>query len=282
MPFDANGQALVSGNRPVNGQDTDAAQINVPLADIQSMLSQVLLKSGVAPMTGNLNMNGFKINGIGEATNDSDPVTLAQLTALLAQQRTVPVGAVQPLRSKTAPTGWLIEDGKTIGSAASGATGRANADTQDLFTHLWTQFTNAELPIQTSAGAASTRGASAAADFAANKRMPLFDSRTRFLRGSDSGLGFDATLIPGLNQDDVIKNHLHPIPDHNHTVPSRSRDDYGSGGSRVASTNSTNFAGTVADPMTTSTASITPQNNTDGSSLETRPRSSVVLFCIKL
>lgn len=235
-------------------------------------------------MTGNLNMNGFKINGIGEATNDSDPVTLAQLTALLAQQRTVPVGAVQPLRSKTAPAGWLIEDGKTIGNAASGATGRANADTQDLFTHLWSQFTNAELPIQTSAGAASTRGASAAADFAANKRMPLFDSRTRFLRGSDSGLGFDATLVPGLNQDDVIKNHLHPIHDHSHTVPSRDRElntSVGGGGAR-ASTNANSFAGTSADPMTTSTATITPQNNTGGSALETRPRASVALFCIKL
>lgn len=282
MPFDASGVASVSGNRPVNGQDTDAAQINVPLADIQSMLSQVLLKSGVAPMTGNLNMNGFKINGLGEATSGSDPITLDQVTALLAAQRTVPVGAVQPLRSKTAPAGWLIEDGKTIGNAASGATGRANADTQDLFTHLWTQFTNTELIIQTSAGAASTRGASAAADFAANKRMPLFDSRTRFLRGSDSGLAFDATLVPGLNQDDVIKNHLHPIPNHSHSVPSRSRDGYGSGGSRVASTNSQNLGDTVEDPMTTSSATITPQNNTGGSALETRPRASVALFCIKL
>lgn len=282
MPRDSSGNVSLSRQRAVTGQVALAEQVNVPFDDVQAIFNSVAWRDGLSPMTGNLNMNGFKINGLGEATSGSDPITLDQVTALLAAQRTVPVGAVQPLRSKTAPTGWLIEDGKTIGNAASGATGRANADTQDLFTHLWTQFTNTELPIQTSAGAASTRGASAAADFAANKRMPLFDSRTRFLRGSDSGLGFDATLVPGLNQDDVIKNHLHPIDDHNHTVPSRSRDDYGSGGSRVASTNSQNLAGTVADTMTTSTATITPKNNTDGSALETRPRSSVFLLCIKL
>lgn len=282
MPRDSNGNVSLSRQRAVTGQVALAEQVNVPFDDVQAIFNSVAWRDGLSPMTGNLNMNGFKINGLGEATSGSDPITLDQLTALLADQRTVPVGAIQPMRSKTAPTGWLIEDGKTIGSAASGATSRANADTEDLFTHLWTQFTNTELIIQTSAGADSTRGASAAADFEAGKRMPLFDSRTRFLRGSDSGLGFDATLIPGLNQDDVIKNHLHPIPNHSHTVPSRSREGYGSGGSRVASTNSQDLSDTTSDPMTTSTATITPQNNTGGSALETRPRASVALFCIKL
>lgn len=282
MPFDSQGIASVSGNRPVNGQDTDAAQINVPLADIQSMLSQVLLKSGVAPMTGNLNLNGFKINNMGEATTDGDPVTLSQVQALLLGIRTVPVGQVAPLRSKTAPAGWLVEDGKTIGSVASGATGRANADTEELFTHLWTQFTNTELVIQTSAGTASTRGASAAADFAANKRMPLFDSRSRFLRGSDNGLGFDATLTVGAVQADGMKLHTHVASAHSHTVPSKSRGGYGAGGDRVASINDNSFEGFSNDTMTTSSATVTISNNADGIALETRPRSSVVLYCIKL
>lgn len=283
MPYDGNGIASVAGNRPVNGQDTDAAQINVPLADIQSMLSQVLLKSGVAPMTGNLNMNTFKVTGLGDASSDGDAVTLSQLTALLSSQRTVPVGALQPLRSKSAPTGWLVEDGKTIGNATSGATGRANADTEDLFTHLWTQFTNTELPIQTSGGVASTRGASAAADFAANKRMPLFDSRSRFLRGADSGLGYDATLIVGLSQADAIKAHTHTVPPHSHSVPSRTRAEYGfnEGGSRIASINGANLAGSAADPFDTSNSTAF-QTASTGEVLETRPRSSVVLYCIKL
>jgi hypothetical protein len=77
--------------------------------------------------------------------------------------------------STTAPTGTLATNGGTIGNASSGGTARANADTSALFTVLWSSTTNAELVIQTSAGANTTRGASAAADFAANKRLPLPD-----------------------------------------------------------------------------------------------------------
>lgn len=73
----------------------------------------------------------------------------------------------------TAPTGTVSPNGGTIGSAASGATNRANADTADLFALLWSVTNNTDYPIQDSAGAASARGASAAADFASNKRFPL-------------------------------------------------------------------------------------------------------------
>ena len=276
MPFDQNGQALVAGQRPVNGQDTDASQINVPLADIQSMLSQLLLRSGIAPMTGNLNMNGFKIVGTGEASSGTDLVSLDQVNALISRVRTVPVGMVAPLRAKTAPAGWLIEDGKTIGSAVSGATGRANADTQDLFTYLWEQFNNTELPIQTSSGTATTRGASAAADFAANKRMPLFDSRTRFLRGSDSGLGYDTALTVGAVQDDAFKSHGHGVtdPGHRHNVGFIQGVNADGTAERLQ-----NAPTTGSYTTSTSTTGITIQSS--GGS-ETRPRSSVALFCIKL
>ena len=84
MPFDSNGQASISGNRPVNGQATDAAQINVPLNDIQNMLGQTLLKSGVAPMAGNLNFNGFKPINIADATNPSDAVSKSFMEAAIA------------------------------------------------------------------------------------------------------------------------------------------------------------------------------------------------------
>lgn len=78
------------------------------------------------------------------------------------------------LSSKTtAPTGTVTPNGGTIGNASSGGTTRANADTSDLFSLLWSVTTNTDYPIQDSSGAASTRGASAAADFAANKRFPL-------------------------------------------------------------------------------------------------------------
>jgi hypothetical protein len=71
------------------------------------------------------------------------------------------------------PSGCVVPNGGTIGSASSGATNRANADTADLFAFYWGLTNNTDYPIQDSTGAASTRGASAADDFAANKRFPL-------------------------------------------------------------------------------------------------------------
>ena len=59
-------------------------------------------------------------------------------------------------------------NGNTIGSATSGATERANLDTQALFLYLWPDTT-----LTVSGG----RGASAAADWAANKNLALPDWR---------------------------------------------------------------------------------------------------------
>jgi hypothetical protein len=73
------------------------------------------------------------------------------------------------------PAETLATNGQTIGSAASGATARANADCEALFAFIWRTKSNTIAPIQNNAGAPTTRGASAAADFAANKRLPLPD-----------------------------------------------------------------------------------------------------------
>lgn len=283
MPYDSNGNhSLPAGYLAVTGQTIQASQHNPPLEDLSSSLSQTLLRSGAAPMGGPLNMNGFRVINLPEASNDADPVTYAQLQALLSGLAVVPTGAVQGFDRTTAPSGWVKRNGGTIGNASSGGTARANADTEDLFTLLWGQFDNTKLPIQTSAGAASTRGASAAADFAANKRLPLFDSRSRFHRASDDGLGFDATLTVGSTQDDGIKNHKHPgttsSDTHSHTIPRGSGSDNGAGAQSGAPTSGTS-AVTNTD---THNHTFTTDDNTGGLSLETRPRSSVLLFCIKL
>lgn len=96
-------------------------------------------------------------------------------------------GDIKATTRKVPVTGWLICNGNTIGNAASGATARANADCVSLFGVLWENTNNAELPIQNSSGVATTRGATAAEDFAANKRLPLPDMRGRVLAGWDSG-----------------------------------------------------------------------------------------------
>lgn len=72
MPYDSNGVATINRQRAVTGQTVQAAQVNTPFDDTQSMLSQVLLRSGVAPMTGPLNMNGNKQTNVGDPEADTD------------------------------------------------------------------------------------------------------------------------------------------------------------------------------------------------------------------
>lgn len=74
-------------------------------------------------------------------------------------------------------SGWVRANGRTIGSATSGATERANADCQALFQYLW----GADANLAVSGG----RGVSAAADWAANKTIALPDWRGRALAGLD-------------------------------------------------------------------------------------------------
>ena len=72
--------------------------------------------------------------------------------------------------------GYVRLNGRTIGSATSGATERANADTQSLYEELW-PFANI--------GVTGGKGASAAADFAANKPLALPNAAGRGLWGAD-------------------------------------------------------------------------------------------------
>jgi microcystin-dependent protein len=79
-------------------------------------------------------------------------------------------------------TGWVRANGRTIGSAASGATERANSDTQALFEYLWNNFSN------TLCAVSGSRGADAAADFGADKTIATYDMRGYGAFGLD-GMG---------------------------------------------------------------------------------------------
>lgn len=74
-------------------------------------------------------------------------------------------------------SGFVRANGKTIGSATSGATERANADAEALFEYLW----GADANLTVSGG----RGASANADWVANKTLTLPDWRGRLIAGLD-------------------------------------------------------------------------------------------------
>ena len=91
----------------------------------------------------------------------------------------MPTGSVTSYLGTTAPTGWLLLNGDTLGSASSGAT-QASADNEDLFTLLWNNFADSEAAVSTG------RGASAAADWSANKTIVIPDATGRTIFGKES------------------------------------------------------------------------------------------------
>lgn len=177
-------------------------------------------------------------------------------------------GMICAFARSTAPAGWIKANGGTIGNASSGATTRANADTSALFSLLWSEFDNTALPIQDSSGAASTRGASAAADFAANKRLPIHDARGEFIRGVDDSRGVDSGRSLGSSQSDSLKSHYHYT----------NIAAYGSNTSNVQ-------RGDSAETDSGGFKTSGPRSWDDDSFIggaETRPRNLAFLYCIKL
>lgn len=89
----------------------------------------------------------------------------------------------------TTRAGWVRLNARTIGSAASSATERANADTETLYAFLWDNFSDSLCPV------GGGRGASAAADFAANKAIGTLDMRGRSPFGLDDMGNTAASVI---------------------------------------------------------------------------------------
>jgi hypothetical protein len=95
-------------------------------------------------------------------------------------------------------TGWVVANATTIGGPASNATQRANNDCANLFAWHWNNFSNTQCPVFTSAGAPTTRGANAAADFAANKQIQVYDKRGKGEIGVDTMGGGATTRLNGV------------------------------------------------------------------------------------
>lgn len=156
LSFDSSGNfSLDPGYLAVTGQKILATQHNPPLEDISAALSQVLLRSGVAPMIGPLNLNSFKILNLANGTDDSDAVNYSQIKEPVAPKFTSSVVSGSAASSRgfrgtvdgaevfsiyydntktvmnSGGTGWYVPDpltmaGEPLISGAAGSTPAAN------------------------------------------------------------------------------------------------------------------------------------------------------------
>lgn len=118
-------------------------------------------------------------------------ITAAQIIAALGfTPVVVRTGTVRFTLQSSAESTWLLFNDSTFGDASSGGSQRANADTNALFLLLYT-FADADLPIFTSTGSATTRGAqgSAATAWAAHCRMSLPKAMGHALGVAGAGAG---------------------------------------------------------------------------------------------
>lgn len=85
MPFNGAGAySLPAGSIVADGTTIDAADHNTPLQDIESSLSNVTLRNGATPFTGNQSVGGFKITSLAAGTVATDAVNKGQLDLVRA------------------------------------------------------------------------------------------------------------------------------------------------------------------------------------------------------
>jgi hypothetical protein len=136
----------------------------------------------------------------------------------------LPTGLTLPFAGTTAPTGWILLNGDTIGDTGSGATKTGSAY-EDLYTHLWDNFADAQCAVSTG------RGASAAADWAAGKTLTILDSKGKTMVGKDSGT-FGTLGDTGGTETTTLTAAQSGLPAHNHSIQYQASS--GGGSLRVA------------------------------------------------
>ena len=155
--------------------------------------------------TANIYINGIRItNPPGEgyvAITDGTDMSWISPEELAA----IPVAVIRPMIDASIPDGWVLLDDGTIGSASSGASNRANADCEDLFLHLWNNISDTYAPVT------GGRGASAAADWAANKKIQLgfFEGRGVRVMGGSGTIGVTNGAETETMTENMVTEHIH-------------------------------------------------------------------------
>ena len=203
-------QPVIDAAASATAAAASAATISLPLA---------VASGGTGGTTAALGRTGLEIDGSSNKIAYGDLPTgteggglVFNSSGVLSEQIQFSTGDVKLTLKTTADTGWVLFDDGNIGNASSSATTRANADTVALFTLLWTNTIDGNCAVSTG------RGASAAADYAANKTIDLPKALGRALATYGSGSGLTArTLAQTLGEEDHVLLEAE-LASHTHNV----------------------------------------------------------------
>ena len=101
---------LPTGNPVVTGTTISSNWANTTLSDISTALTGSVASDGQTPVTGNLQMGGNLITGLGTGVSSTDAVNVAQLATV----NSVVTGTIQMWPTVTAPTGYLLCGGTAV------------------------------------------------------------------------------------------------------------------------------------------------------------------------
>jgi len=239
-------------------------------------------------------MGGNKVTGAADPTVATDLATKNYVDTTTAAFFST--GDVKLTIKTVADTGWILVTSNsfgngTIGSATSGANIRANADTQSLFNLLFSNFSDANAPLFTSGGAATTRAAqtNAATAWAANCRMQVgfFAARTLGITGNpgdltNRNLGDHVGEENHLLSTSEMPAHNHGITDPGHTHPQANAPAGGQVGGFLQQNTSGVLANVVPTPTFSNTTGITINNAGGGSAHNNMPPTAFLNCMIKL
>jgi len=121
-------------------------------------------------------------------------------------------GDVKTTLKTTADPGWVMMNDGTIGDASSGASARANSDTQALFMLLWNNVSDTNCPMP------GGRGASAAADWATHHQITLPKMLGRALASAGAGSGLTSRALAAILGEETHTLTPTEMPSHTHTT----------------------------------------------------------------
>jgi hypothetical protein len=263
---------LPAGSLGTPGQTIFASTHNVPIEDIASVLTARYMRDGRAPLLGNIQMNGYRATGAGDAESPQDYVTLAQLQDAIAGITGVPVGVFMPysVSSTIVPTGYLIANGQSVLRAGYPA--------------LWAA-------VQAGGNLAASEGAKTAGQYGPGDGSTTFTLPNLFADNGYFIRSFSTGRTIGSVQSDAFKAHVHSIDppststsssgDHNHAVGVY--DGVG-GGSRVlrGTGSRTSQQNTDSAGAHTHTIDIPAfDSGSTGDATETRPKNIAFPVLIK-